>query len=303
MAGQAAIDRYAVHGVRIPSKKFKILGRPSDREHRNSDDPNLHRRQSGRAVRTDLVRRRLQEQPLIPSIGTAIVSALLARNATVIFRPHPARRKLPESAAAIAAIHKLLRADAKATQRATPWGAAAASDPTFAELANVADAMVADVSGVVTDFMQSLKPFAMVATGDKTDTFRARFPSSCSAYVIEWDLSTLDAALDAMLGADPLAATRSERRRYYLGGYDNGESARAFVGYLQSLTAPRPVKSARDLPLSSASPQAGRSCQKRLTSLCARSRQRACMPRRTSARRPGIHRRSFRPESRQGSRS
>ena len=107
----------------------------------------------------------------------------------------------------------------------------------------MADAMVADVSGVVTDFMQSLKPFAMVATGDDTERFRARFPSSRSAYVIEWDLSTLNDALDAMLGADPLAAIRVERRKYYLGGYDNGESARAFVSYLQSLAAPRPAKS------------------------------------------------------------
>ena len=54
---------------------------------------------------------------------------------------------------------------------------------------------MADVSGVVTDFMQSLKPFAMVATGDETDVFRARFPSSRAAYVIQWDLSTLDGAL------------------------------------------------------------------------------------------------------------
>jgi hypothetical protein len=97
--------------------------------------------------------------------------------------------------------------------------------------------MVADVSGVVTDFMQSLKPFAMVATGDKTDIFRARVPSSRAAYVIEWDLSTLDDALDAMLGDDPLAPIRVERRKYYLGGYENGESARAFVSYLQSLIA------------------------------------------------------------------
>jgi hypothetical protein len=65
----------------------------------------------------------------------------------------------------------------------------------------------------------------------------ARFPTSRSAYVIEWDLSTLDEALDAMLGDDPLAPTRVERREYYLGGYENGESARAFVRYLQSLTA------------------------------------------------------------------
>jgi hypothetical protein len=47
-----------------------------------------------------------------------------------------------------------------------------------------------------------------------------------------------------MLGADPLAAIRAERRKYYLGGYDNGESARAFVSYLQSLAAPRSAKSA-----------------------------------------------------------
>jgi hypothetical protein len=132
--------------------------------------------------------------------------------------------------------------DAESTSRPHRWGEAA-SHPTFAEVANAADAMVADVSGVVTDFMQSLKPFAMVATGDKTDTFRARFPSSDSAYVIEWDLSTLDDALDAMLGDDPLAPTRVERRNYYLGGYENGESARAFVTYLQSLTAdPTPVE-------------------------------------------------------------
>jgi hypothetical protein len=109
--------------------------------------------------------------------------------------------------------------------------------------------MVADVSGVVTDFMQSLKPFAMVATGDETDTFRARFPSSRSAYVIEWDLSTLDDALDAMLGDDPLAPTRVERREYYLGGYEHGESARAFVRYLQSLTAdPTPKEAVASKP-------------------------------------------------------
>jgi CDP-Glycerol:Poly(glycerophosphate) glycerophosphotransferase len=243
VAGQAAIDRYAVHGVRIPSKKFKILGRPQIENIETVttpistvDNPVVLYAPTWYAADYE------NNHSSLP-IGTAIVSALLARNATVIFRPHPARRKLPESAAAIAAIHKLLQADAKATQRAHRWGAAA-DKPSFAELANVADAMVADVSGVVTDFMQSLKPFAMVATGDDTETFRTRFPSSRSAYVIEWDLSTLDDALDAMLSADPLAATRAERRKYYLGGYDNGESAQAFVGYLQSLAAPRPATSA-----------------------------------------------------------
>jgi hypothetical protein len=242
VAGQAAIDRYAAHGVRVRSQKFKILGRPQVETIETAtasistvDKPAVLYAPTWYA--TD----HTNNHSSLP-VGTAIVSALLARNATVIFRPHPANRKLPEAAAAIAEIGELLRADAEATSRSHRWGAAA-SDPTFAELANAADAMVADVSGVVTDFMQSLKPFAMVATGDKTDTFRARFPSSVSAYVIEWDLSTLDDALDAMLGDDPLAPTRVERRDYYLGGYENGESARAFVRYLQSLTGdPTPVQ-------------------------------------------------------------
>jgi hypothetical protein len=242
VAGQAAIDRYAAHGIHIPSKKFKILGRPQVENIETATAPIS-------AVDKPVViyaptwyaaGHRYHHSSL--PIGTAIVSALLARNATVIFRPHPANRRLPEAAAAIAAIHELLRADAEATSRPHRWDAAA-SDPTFAELANAADAMVADVSGVVTDFMQSLKPFAMVATGDETDTFRARFPSSRSAYVIEWDLSTLDDALGAMLGDDPLAPIRVERREYYLGGYENGESARAFVRYLKSLTAdPAPTE-------------------------------------------------------------
>jgi len=242
VAGQAAIDRYAAHGVKIRSKKFRILGRPQTENIKTAtaaictvDKPVVLYAPTWYSANY-----KKKNHSSLP-IGTAIVSALLARDATVIFRPHPANRKLPESAAAIAAIHELLRADAEVTSRQHRWDAAA--DASFAELANVADAMVADVSGVVTDFMQSLKPFAMVATGDSTDSFRVRFPSSRSAYVIEWDLSTLDDALDAMLGDDPLAPARVERREYYLGGYEDGESARAFVSYLQSLTAdPTPPK-------------------------------------------------------------
>jgi len=256
VAGQAAIDRYTSHGVHIPPEKFRILGRPQIENIRTVTG-------SISAIDKPVVLyaptwysadHRYHHSSL--PIGPTIVSALLARNATVIFRPHPANRRLPEAAAAIAEIHELLRADAEATSRPHRWDAAA-SDPTFAELANAADAMVADVSGVVTDFMQSLKPFAMVATGDKTDIFRARFPSSRSAYVIEWDLSTLDDALDAMLGDDPLASTRVERRDYYLGGYDNGESAHAFVRCLQSLTAdPIPVEAVpAKLTVRASSPQ------------------------------------------------
>ena len=47
--------------------------------------------------------------------------------------------------------------------------------------------------------------------------------------------ATIDLALDAMLADDPLAPVRAERRQYYLGGFDDGESAQAFADYLESL--------------------------------------------------------------------
>jgi hypothetical protein len=234
VAGQAAIDRYAAHGVDVPRQKFKILGRPQVEDIKTVTHPISSVEKPVVLYAPTWYSAGYTNNHSSLPIGAAIVSALLARGATVIFRPHPARRNLRESAAAIGRIQELLRADAAVTSRPHRWGPLA-DEPTFAELANAADAMVADVSGVVTDFLQSLKPFAMVSPGATTDEFRSEFPSSRAAYVIEWNLSTLDEALNLMLGEDPLEQVRRERRDYYLGGYDDGESAKAFVCYVQSL--------------------------------------------------------------------
>ena len=78
VAGQAAIDRYAAHGVQHSVEEVQDSWASPNRKHRNRDDSNFHRRQPGRAVRTDLVRRRLQNNHSSLPIGTAIVSALLA---------------------------------------------------------------------------------------------------------------------------------------------------------------------------------------------------------------------------------
>lgn len=89
--------------------------------------------------------------------------------------------------------------------------------------------MVADVSGVVTDFMQSGKPFTMVSTRMPAEKFQRRFPSAQSAYVIDATDGSIDAALDSMLGDDPLAGYRWGRRSYYLGGYEGRESVDRFL--------------------------------------------------------------------------
>jgi hypothetical protein len=237
VAGQAAVDRFSRLGVPIPVEKFKIVGRPQTAEIKTVDHPisavtdpvvlyaPTWKGKSDEANYSSLL------------LGEQIVTALLARRATVIFRPHPAGRKYPPHVAAIAAIKALLAADAKRTGRPHRWGNRAEA-LSVAEVTNLADAMVSDVSGIVTDFMQSLKPFAMVATRGTVEEFRESFPTSQSAYVITTDPASIDLALDAMLGADPLAAVRAERRQYYLGGFDDGESAQAFADYLETLEAP-----------------------------------------------------------------
>ena len=98
VAGQAAIDRYATHGVCIPSEKFKILGRPQieNIETATASISSVDKPVVLYAPTWYAADREINHSSL--PLGTEIVSALLARNATVIFRPHPARRKLRPAA-------------------------------------------------------------------------------------------------------------------------------------------------------------------------------------------------------------
>ena len=63
------------------------------------------------------------------------------------------------------------------------------------------------MSSVASDNLASGKPFAMVAMRSSGEAFLAEFPMARVAYVIEKDLSTLDAALDGLHGPDPLAGS------------------------------------------------------------------------------------------------
>jgi hypothetical protein len=131
----------------------------------------------------------------------------------------------------------MLADDREQTGRKHLWGAAAELDRSLAECINAADALISDVSGVVTDFLASGRPYAMTAMSEPdSDTFRATFPISRSAYVIDRDLADLDGVLDELLGADPLAGLRAEIRTHYLGPFHGSESAEAVADYGRDLT-------------------------------------------------------------------
>ena len=226
-AGQAGVDRYARHGVEIPGRSS---GSWDGRKSRTSSDAKgrLSRTRRCCTPRLGADRTRTRLSYSLPS-GRGIVEGLLARGCTVIFRAHPFNYRFPEAAKWIAEIGDLLAADAAATGRQHIYGKAAEQDMSVVECFNASDAMVSDVSAMVSDYLQSGKPFSIVSVGRTIAELEAEAPASRAAYVIEEDLGNLDQALDNLLVHDPLAAQREESRVYYLGDFPAGNYADGFL--------------------------------------------------------------------------
>ena len=256
-AGPAATRRYAAHGVRIPSEKFTIVGRPQvenvkQSTTRISDVP------EPTVLYAPTWRGHVEETMLhsLP-VGERIVSALLARGATVIFRPHPFSYDFPDDAATIARMKALLEADRRKTGRPHLWGTAAEKDRSILDCINDSDAMVSDVSSVVSDYLFSSKPFAMVAVPAEPEAFIAEYPIAQASYVIRGDLADLDAQLERLLGADPLARQRADIRADYLGDFPADNYAAAFVDAVHNVSR-KSMEDMEDDQDDAAAEQAGR---------------------------------------------
>ena len=228
-AGPAATRRYAAHGVRIPAEKFTIVGRPQVENVKQTTTP-IADVPEPTVLYAPTWRGHVEETMLysLPA-GERIVSALLTRGATVIFRPHPFSYDFPDDAATIARIKSLLEADRRKTGRAHLWGAAAEKDRSILDCINDSDAMVSDVSSVVSDYLFSGKPFAMIAIPAEPDAFVVEYPVARASYVVRADLADLDVQLEKMLGADPMAQQRADIRADYLGDFPADTYASAFV--------------------------------------------------------------------------
>ncbi|HVK34679.1 MAG TPA: CDP-glycerol glycerophosphotransferase family protein [Microlunatus sp.] len=217
VSGQQGVERYAAHGVSIPPDRLLVVGRPQIEKIGVRDAP----LPSG-APRTVLYAptwrggRPATDYSSLP-IGERIVGALLERGTTVIFRPHPLSYADPIDVGLIRRIQQRLAADRRASGREHVWGERAERDWEVADCLNASDGLVTDVSSVASDNLASGKPFAMVAMRSSGEAFLAEFPMARVAYVIEKDLSTLDAALDGLHGPDPLASARRAYRRHCLG--------------------------------------------------------------------------------------
>ncbi|MFD0788540.1 CDP-glycerol glycerophosphotransferase, partial [Micromonospora azadirachtae] len=124
---------------------------------------------------------------------------------------------------------ELLAADRARTGRQHLWGTAAGRDLSLVECVNRSDALISDVSGVISDYLYSGKPFAVTDMGTDGDVFTERFPLAGAGYVLRRDMADLDEVLDQLLDTDPLSARRWETRRRYLGGFPAESYAEAFL--------------------------------------------------------------------------
>ncbi|MEU0154536.1 CDP-glycerol glycerophosphotransferase family protein [Micromonospora fulviviridis] len=238
VAGPAAIERYARAGVEIPAEKFVVVGRPQ--------------------VEAIEVRREPATAPAHPTVlytptwtghhadanycslpvAETVIRRLLDCGATVILRAHPYTAQNPASARQLARLTELLAADRAKTGRAHLWGAAVGRDLTLTECVNRADALVSDVSGVISDWLYSGKPYAVTDMGVDGEHFVERFPLARSGYVLRRDMSNVDEVLTELLETDPKAAARWATRARYLGDFPAESYAEVFLDAARRQLAP-----------------------------------------------------------------
>ncbi|TDC41659.1 CDP-glycerol glycerophosphotransferase family protein [Micromonospora sp. KC213] len=229
VAGPAAIERYARAGVEIPAEKFVVVGRPQVESIEVRPEPALGLANPTVLYTPTWTGHHADANYCSLPVAETLLRRLLDRGATVILRAHPYTTQNPASARHLARLTELLAADRARTGRAHLWGAAAGRELTLTDCVNRADALVSDVSGVISDFLYSGKPYAVTDMGVDGDQFVARFPLAASGYVLRRDMSNVDDVLTRLLDTDPLAPARWATRRHYLGDFPAASYAEGFL--------------------------------------------------------------------------
>ncbi len=222
VAGQAGVDRFASHGVLVPAEKFVLVGRPQVEaiDVRPAGTPLPQRpvvlyAPTWRGVLADMQLSSLAS-------GEAIVTALLDAGAAVIFRAHPYAKRDAESRVLVTRIDALLAA--------STTGGHLTSDQSSAlsifDCMNASDALVGDVSSVVSDYLYSNKPIALAHhAGDRLE---AEYPLAKATCLLPVD-GDLAAGIRGLLGGDAKSAQRDAIRTYYLGPWPPEGYSEVFV--------------------------------------------------------------------------
>ncbi|MEV0005047.1 CDP-glycerol glycerophosphotransferase family protein [Micromonospora sp. NPDC050980] len=226
VAGPAGRERYARAGVGVLDRDIVEVGRPQL--------AGVHTFGSGAADHLFTVLYAptwegwLDDDPYHTSLvlmGERIVAGLLAAgNLRVVYKPHPLTgTRSPKAKAAHERIVARLRAAGGETDPSSLDGTGhlvvTSRTPSLFDCFNVTDLLVSDVSSVVSDFVQSERPYVVAnPAGLPEDEFRRQFPTARAAYLLSADGGELAKILAVTRGGDdPLAEARRELKEYLLG--------------------------------------------------------------------------------------
>ncbi|MEU5938188.1 CDP-glycerol glycerophosphotransferase family protein [Micromonospora sp. NPDC047548] len=227
VAGLAGRERYARAGVGVRDEDIVEIGRPQL--------AGVHTFGAQAEARPFTVLYAptwegwLDDDPYHTSLvlmGERIVKALLATSPAVrlIYKPHPLTgSRSNEAKAAHERIVARVRAaggDVDATSLDGPGHRVVTGRvPALFDCFNQTDLLISDVSSVVSDFVQSQRPYVVAnPSGLPEDEFRREFPTSRAAYLLSVDCGELEKILAlTRAGDDPMTEARRELKTYLLG--------------------------------------------------------------------------------------
>jgi hypothetical protein len=193
LVGRPQLDGILPAGPRPPGAPFTVLYAPTWEGW--TDDPH--------------------QSSLMP-MGRDIIRILIGTpGVRVLYKPHPLTGSVnPEASRASAEIVDMLAAAGSqhvAVLDATP----------LYDCFNNSDALISDISSVVSDYLRSEKPYFVTNGAAIPDrVFQDQNPSAGAAYLIGPHAARLVEGLESARGPDPLRARRAEVRDYLLGDPD-----------------------------------------------------------------------------------
>jgi hypothetical protein len=180
----------------------------------------------------------------LPDVGPELVQRLIGSpGLRVVYRPHPltGTRDAAVRAAHREVLARLRAAGAVTTEAGSSWAGAQhrivpGRDPGLLDCFAHADLLLADVSAVVSDWLATGRPYAVLNPGDRPAAeLREASPSTAAGVLLDSRLTALDTLLgDLRAGTDPEQAVRAELAAYLLGptGDEAMERFRAAVDSL-----------------------------------------------------------------------